>query len=135
AVEMATTYGVPLRIVPTFENTPGTFISDKGKIVHHRTIKGIVCNLDEAKIALTGLADSARASAAIFGALAAANINVDMILQEGKSVPGGNSKTSQESLTFTVPRGEVDQAVALAKNHKDQIGFKEITAYGELAKI
>ena len=84
---------------------------------------------------MSGLTDTAQASAAIFGALAAGNVNVDMILQGGKVPSDGNPNSDQASLTFTVPRGEADQAVALAKNHQDQIGFETITTHDRLAKI
>ena len=86
-------------------NPPGTLICDEDEIVEQQVVTGIAYAKDEAQISLSRVADRPGVAASIFGPLAEANINVDMIVQniseDGKST----------DMTFTVPSGDVDKAL------------------------
>ncbi len=92
-------------------------------------ITGIAADKNEAKVTLTRIADRPGAVAAIFGPLAAANINVDMIIQNiAKDLP-------ETDVTFTVPAADLARTQALLEEHKEKIGYYRIIANGKVAKI
>ncbi|MDA0338714.1 MAG: aspartate kinase, partial [Proteobacteria bacterium] len=112
SVELAMRYKVPLQVRSSFVDVPGTLVVDEDQIVEQADISGIAYSSDEAKITLHKVADRPGVSAAIFGPLAAANINVDMIVQ---NVAPGDEKTD---VTFTVPRGDLERSVAVIESLK-----------------
>ncbi len=94
------------------DNPPGTLICDEDEIVEQEVVTGIAYAKDEAQISLRRLADRPGVSAAIFGPLAQAHINVDMIVQ---NISEDGSRTD---MTFTVPTGDVDKALACAEDRQ-----------------
>ena len=90
-----------------FDNPPGTLICDEEEIVEQQVVTGIAYAKDEAQISLRRVADRPGVAAGIFGPLAEANINVDMIVQ---NISEDGSRTD---MTFTVPSGDVDKALAV----------------------
>ncbi|WP_455854182.1 aspartate kinase [Ensifer canadensis] len=98
-------------------NPPGTLICDEDEIVEQEVVTGIAYAKDEAQISLRRLADRPGVSAAIFGPLAEAHINVDMIVQ---NISEDGSKTD---MTFTVPSGDVDKALKVLGDNKEKIGY------------
>ena len=90
-------------------NPPGTLICDEEEIVEQQVVTGIAYAKDEAQISLRRVADRPGVAAGIFGPLAEANINVDMIVQ---NISEDGSFTD---MTFTVPSGDVDKALARAR--------------------
>ena len=93
-------------------NPPGTLICDEEEIVEKKVVTGIAYAKDEAKITLRRVADRPGVSAAIFGPLAEARINVDMIVQ---NISEDGSKTD---MTFTVPAGDVEKALKVLGDQK-----------------
>ena len=89
-------------------NPPGTLICDEEEIVEQQVVTGIAYAKDEAQISLRRVADRPGVAAGIFGPLAEANINVDMIVQ---NISEDGTFTD---MTFTVPSGDVDKALARA---------------------
>jgi aspartate kinase len=132
AVEMAMTYQVRLRVVPTFgqATSTGTLIVDEKEMMEKGLIRGIVCNRGEAKLSLQGIRDFSKASAELFGCLADAHIHLDMIHHHRNPEDHG-----QDTISFTVPRTEVDQAVALVHRRRSAIGFKNLHKNARLAKV
>lgn len=112
-----------------FDNPPGTLICSEDEIVEHETVTGIAYAKDEAQISLRRVADRPGISAAIFGPLAKAGINVDMIVQ---NVSADGDYTD---MTFTVPSGDVDKAVAALEQHKQAIGYDTVQSETGLAKV
>jgi len=112
-----------------FDNPPGTLICSEDEIVEHETVTGIAYAKDEAQISLRRVADRPGISAAIFGPLAEAGINVDMIVQ---NVSADGDFTD---MTFTVPSGDVDKAVAALEQHKQAIGYDTVQSETGLAKV
>ena len=105
SVEMAMNHRVRTQVLSSFSDEEGTLLVDEEEVVERRRVTGIAYSRDEARITLTAVANIPGISAAIFGPLADASINVDMIVQ---NVTEGGKETD---VTFTVPRGDSDNAV------------------------
>jgi len=118
---------------PAADTIPGTMIvSDEeleGSDMERQLITGIAADKNEAKITLTRLADRPGAVAAVFGPLAAASINVDMIIQNVAKDKG------ETDVTFTVPSADLARTQALLEGHKETIGYYRMIADSKVAKI
>jgi aspartate kinase len=99
------------------------------EIVEQEVVTGIAYAKDEAQISLRRLADRPGVSAAIFGPLAEAHINVDMIVQ---NISEDGSRTD---MTFTVPSGDVDKAMKVLNENKEAIGFDVVQTESGLSKV
>ena len=133
SVGLAMRYNMPLQVLSSFEDRPGTLIVGDDAIedrkMERNVITGIAHDKNEAMVTLTGLPDGPGGVAAIFEPLAAANVNVDMIVQ---SVP----RRGEESvLTFTVPTASLAHSVAELNQVKDAIGFDEILTDTNVVKV
>jgi aspartate kinase len=133
SVGLAMRYNMPLQVLSSFEDRPGTLIVGDDAIedrnMERNVITGIAHDQNEAMVTLTGLPDTAGTVAAIFAPLAAADVNVDMIVQ---SVP---RRGAESVLTFTVPTGALTHSVAALHEVRDKIGFAEILTNTEVVKI
>ncbi|MBB3859712.1 aspartate kinase [Novosphingobium hassiacum] len=141
SVSLAMKEGVRVQVLSSFidddapaaDTIPGTMIvSDEeleGLDMERQLITGIAADKNEAKITLTRIADRPGAVAAIFGPLAAANINVDMIIQNIAKDRG------ETDVTFTVPISDLARAQALLEERKDTIGYYRMLSNGKVAKI
>ena len=118
---------------PAADTIPGTMIvSDEeleGLDMERQVITGIAADKNEAKVTLTRVADRPGAVATIFGPLAEANINVDMIIQNIAKDKG------ETDVTFTVPLADLARAQALLEERKDTIGYYRMLANSKVAKI
>jgi aspartate kinase len=112
-----------------FDNPPGTLICDEDEIVEQQVVTGIAYAKDEAQISLRRVADRPGVAAGIFGPLAEANINVDMIVQ---NISEDGSRTD---MTFTVPSGDVDKALAVLDRIKGTVGFDVIQHDEGMSKV
>ena len=112
-----------------FDNPPGTLICDEEEIVEQQVVTGIAYAKDEAQISLRRVADRPGVSAGIFGPLAEANINVDMIVQ---NISEDGSKTD---ITFTVPTGDVDKALSVLGKVRESVGFDAVQSESGLVKV
>lgn len=112
-----------------FDNPPGTLICDEDEIVEQEVVTGIAYAKDEAQISLRRLADRPGVSAAIFGPLSKAHINVDMIVQ---NISEDGSSTD---MTFTVPSGDMEKSLAVLDEAREAIGFDVLQSESGLAKI
>ncbi len=130
SVELAMKYRVNLRVVSSFEKNPvGTTICDEGDIVEKEIISGITCSRDEAKITLVGVQDKPGVSAAVFNAMAEANICIDMIVQSDS--PDG----THTDMTFTLPESDLNRALAVLEKDKADIGYRNVISDSDCAKI
>ncbi|WP_176217984.1 aspartate kinase [Novosphingobium sp. B1] len=141
SVSLAMKEGVRVQVLSSFidddapaaDTIPGTMIvSDEeleGLDMERQLITGIAADKNEAKITLTRISDRPGAVAAIFGPLAAANINVDMIIQNIAKDKG------ETDVTFTVPLADLARAQALLEERKDTIGYYRMLANSKVAKI
>ncbi len=130
AAELAMLHRVPTRVLSTFDpDAGGTLLCDEEDIVEKKPVTGIAYSRDEAKITLHKIPDRPGIAAAIFGPLADAGVNVDMIVQ---NVSEDGKKTD---LTFTVTRGELARALASIEKAAPQIGYRELTHDSNVAKV
>jgi len=130
SVEMAMVHRVPVRVLSTFDaDNGGTLLCDEEDIVEKNPVTGIAYTRDEAKITLLRIPDQPGVAAAIFGPLADAGVNVDMIVQ---NVSEDGRRTD---LTFTVSRAELDRALDAIRNAAPQIGYKDLISDSGVAKV
>ncbi len=134
SVELAMNHGVPVQVLSSFDDAigsdmPGTLVVDEENIVEHEIVSGVTYSRDEAKITLVRVADRPGVAAAIFGPLADANVNVDMIVQ---NVSEDGTSTD---MTFTVPRGDLDRAIQILEERKDELEFKELKPDPDVVKV
>ena len=130
SVGLAMRFGMPLQVLSSFEDLPGTMIvSDEGKDMERNVITGIAHDRNEAFITLTGLPDRPGTVAAVFGPLADAAINVDMIVQ---SAPRAGIKSD---LTFTVPKAGLAHAVDALEKIRDTVGYEDMLTDTDIVKI
>ncbi|MDE2466716.1 MAG: aspartate kinase, partial [Alphaproteobacteria bacterium] len=130
SVEIAMLYRVPVRVLSTFDAAAGgTLLCDEDAIVEKKPVTGIAYSRDEAKITLHRISDQPGIAASIFGPLADAGVNVDMIVQ---NVSADGKKTD---LTFTVSRSELPQALDAIEKARDIIGYRDIIADDNVAKV
>jgi aspartate kinase len=129
SVELAMKQGVRIQVRSTFAPDPGTFVISEDEIVEQQAISGISHSADEAKITLIGVADRPGVAAAIFGPLADAAINVDMIVQ---NVSADGHATD---LTFTVPRRDLEKAVKVLEARQDEIGIGGLVSDAGVVKV
>jgi aspartate kinase len=108
---------------------PGTLICDEDEIVEQEVVTGIAYAKDEAQVSLRRVADRPGVAAAVFGPLAEANINVDMIVQ---NISEDGSRTD---MTFTVPNGDLAKALAVIEAAKDAIGYEAVQSEPGLTKV
>jgi aspartate kinase len=130
SVEIAMLHRVPVRVLSTFDpEAGGTLLCDEEDIVEKKPVTGIAYSRDEAKITLHRIDDQPGIAARIFGPLADAGVNVDMIVQ---NVAPDGKKTD---LTFTVIRSELARALAAIEAEQGSIGYRDITSAADVAKI
>ena len=129
SVELAMKHRVRVQVLSSFNNTPGTLVVDEDEIVEQAVVSGITYASDEAKVTLLHVSDRPGVAAAVFGPLAEANVNVDMIVQSAS--PDG----SRTDITFTVTRGDLPRVEAVLAQHQTTIGFQEILSDGNVVKV
>ena len=128
AVEFAGKYQVPLRVLSTFEDGPGTLITLEEDTVEQPIISGIAFNRDEAQLTIKGVPDSPGIASAVLSPIGEANIEVDMIVQNVAS-------DGSTDLTFTVNRPEYERAKALLAKIADEVGAREVSGSVDIVKI
>ncbi|MEK9677587.1 MAG: aspartate kinase [Rhodospirillaceae bacterium] len=129
SVELAMNHQVRLQVRSSFEDGPGTYVVSEDEILEKQVVSGISHSQDEAKVTLLRVSDRPGVAAGIFGSLADAAVNVDMIVQNISE----NGKTTD--MTFTVGRADLQTAVEVLSSQKDEIGYDELTSDDDLVKI
>jgi aspartate kinase len=119
----------PEDIDPMSNHPPGTLICDESEIMEQQVVTGIAFSKDEAQISIRHVPDKPGVAAAIFGPLAEANINVDMIVQ---NVSADGATTD---LTFTVPASDYDRANAVIVKSRQAIGYDHLDGSTDVAKV
>ncbi|MBH69498.1 MAG: aspartate kinase [Rhodospirillaceae bacterium] len=129
SVALAMRYNVRLNVLSSFQRGSGTLVLSEDEILEHETITGIAYSPDEAKITLSGVEDRPGVAASIFGSLADAAINVDMIVQ---NVSNDGETTD---LTFTISQIDTNRTTSLLESLRSEIGFSDLTADQNVTKI
>ncbi|AMK32230.1 aspartate kinase [Pseudomonas sp. TE6288] len=129
SVEFAGKYNVPLRVLHSFKEGPGTLITiDEEESMEQPIISGIAFNRDEAKLTIRGVPDTPGVAFKILGPISAANIEVDMIVQNV-------SHDNTTDFTFTVHRNEYEKALSVLENTAREIGAREVIGDTKIAKV
>jgi len=142
SVELAMVYKMRTRVLSSFvppDQMPpvreggnddiGTTVCDEDEIVEQQIVSGIAYSKDEAKITLRKIADKPGIAAGIFGPLAEANVNVDMIVQNLAS------DGKHTDMTFTVLESELPRCLDVLKSAKAAIGYGEIVSSSDVVKV
>jgi aspartate kinase len=129
SVEMAMKHRVRLQVLSSFEDKPGTLVVDEDEIMEQELVSGIAYSRDEAKITLLKVADRPGIAASIFGPLADANINVDMIVQ---NVSESGDTTD---MTFTVSKADFERAKQVIEGQRNQVQFAGMIADSNVVKV
>ncbi len=129
SVELAMKEGVRLSVLSSFSDEPGTLVVSEDEIVEQELIAGVAYDRNEAKVTIVAVPDRPGAVAAIFGALAEANINVDMIVQ---NIAHDRPLTD---VTFTVPRTELARAKTVLETVRDKVGYDRLITDENVVKV
>ena len=128
AVEFASKYQVPLRVLSSFEEKPGTLITKEDDSMEQPIISGIAFTRDEAKLTILGVKDVPGIASAILGPISDANIEVDMIVQNVAA-------DMSTDFTFTVQRDDYNQAKQILENISKNIDAREVSGDNKIAKL
>ncbi|MEL7130092.1 MAG: aspartate kinase [Pseudomonadota bacterium] len=135
SVELAMNHGVPIRVLSSFEapaggepNT-GTLVCDEDEILEKQVVSGVAYSRDEAKITLFGVADTPGVASHIFSLLAAAGVNVDMIVQANARGP------DRANMVFTCTSRESGLAQEALNAAQGDIGFDALEVTTDVAKV
>lgn len=127
SVEMAKKYGVPLVVRSSLNDSEGTVLKEE-TTVERMLISGVALDKNVARISVIGLKDEPGIAFKLFNTLAAANINVDVILQS-------IGREGTKDITFTVARDEADNAVELIKGNMSRITARDVTVNKSVSKV
>jgi len=129
AVELAMRHRVTLQVLSSSEDLPGTLLVDEDQIVEKDIISGIAYSRNESKVTLTEIADRPGLAAMVFGPLAGAGVNVDMIVQSASH--DGESA----DITFTVGTADLERALAILGEERGALGFNELLSDSDVVKV
>lgn len=128
SVEFAGRNKLPLRVASSFKDGPGTLISYGDKNMQSRVVAGIAHSTDEARISLRGIPDDPVIAGKILGAISAANIDIDIIVQN-------ISENNSTNLSFTVHNRDFDKCLEIISPLADKLGIKEIQNDQHIGKV
>lgn len=129
SVEFAGKYNVPLRVMSSFEDGPGTLITlEDDDTMEQPIVSGIAFNRDEAKLTALGVADVPGVAAQIIGPVSDANIEVDMIIQN-------TARDGSTDFTFTVHRNDYERAKQILTQQSQKLNIRQIIGDDSIAKV
>jgi aspartate kinase len=138
-VEYARRFDLPIHVRSSFSANEGTWVLSptaiqaaiaEGKVMEQPIISGVAADLNDAKVTVVGVPDKPGEAAAIFTALAEAQINVDMIVQNVSA-----ASTGRTDVTFTCPQGTAQAAMKALQDRRNDIGFDSLTVDDQIAKV
>jgi len=131
-VEYARRYGIPVRVRSSFSNLPGTLVSGSMEDlpVEQAIISGVAHDRSEAKVTVVGVPDKPGEAAAIFRAVADAEINIDMIVQNVSA-----AATGRTDISFTLPTTDGPTAIAALRKVQGRVGFDNLLYDDHIGKV
>ncbi|AZK95508.1 MULTISPECIES: aspartate kinase [Streptomyces] len=132
-VEYARRYNIPIHVRSSFSGLRGTWVSNEpqgDQQMEHAIISGVAHDVSEAKITVVGVPDKPGEAAAIFRAIADADINLDMIVQNVSA-----ATTALTDISFTLPKTDGARAIEELERAKDRIGFESLRYDDQIGKI
>ena len=130
SVEYARNHGVRIHCRSSFEDTPGTFVLTEEETMERPLVTAVTHSTDEARVTLTGLPDTPGVAGRVMTALAEANINVDMIIQNEPESEG-----QRADMSFTVPRTDLEIARETLERLQIELGFGGIATDPAMGKV
>src|SRR5688500_547089 len=130
SVEYARNYGVRIHVRPSFGDGSGTLVLGEDETMERPLITAVTHSTDDARVTLTCVPDRPGIAARIFGALAAADVNVDMIVQNEPV-----SADSRAEISFTVPRDDLTTARRSLEGLTDDLGLDDVVADEQMGKV
>jgi len=128
SVEFAKKYGVKIEVLSSFTHAPGTLVQEEVEDMEGTVLRGIACDKSQSKITVKGVRDEPGIAARLFKELAAAEVNVDMIVQN----TGANQTTD---ISFTVPTESFSRTHKVVLEVAQQLGEGELVVEEEMAKV
>ncbi|MEW2634184.1 aspartate kinase [Streptomyces sp. NPDC048389] len=132
-VEYARRYNIPIHVRSSFSGLRGTWVSNEPRgdqKVEHAIISGVAHDVSEAKVTVVGVPDKPGEAAAIFRAIADAEINIDMVVQNVSA-----ATTALTDISFTLPKTDGAKAMAALEKQKSAIGFDSLRYDDQIGKI
>lgn len=128
SVELASKHNMPVRVLSTFSNHPGTLVTFEEKIMQKRLVSGIAFSREEAIIAISGVPNQAGVEGQILGLVSDANIEIDMIAQNA---------TAKETtdFTFTLQRKDYPKIIQIIQQFADKLGVASVRSNAKVAKL
>lgn len=132
SVEYARAFNVPMRVRSSYSNDPGTLIAGSMEDipVEEAILTGVATDSSEAKVTILGIPDSPGAAATVFRAVADAEINIDMVLQNVSSLENGKT-----DITFTCPRADGPRALEILKTLEIENGWEDVLYDDQVGKV
>jgi aspartate kinase len=130
SVEYARNHGIRIHCRSSFEEENGTFVLTEEETMERPLVTAVTHSTDEARVTLTGLPDTPGVAGRVMTALADANINVDMIIQNEPESEGHSA-----DMSFTVPRADLDLARETLEQIKPELGFGGIATDASMGKV
>jgi aspartate kinase len=129
AVEFGMKYNVPIMVLSSFIDAPGTLVTREDEAMEKVVVSGITYNKNEGRVTITNVPDQPGIAAKVFRPIAEAKINVDLIVQGGSGIPG------RANITFTVPKNMHELTLQLLKDIADE--FEDSMVFGDpaIAKV
>ena len=128
SVELAMRYQMPIHLRSSFVDVPGTMVMNEDDIMERAAITGVAYNRDEAKITIKGIPDHPGIASALFGPIAEAGLNVDVIVQNV-------SEVGTTDITFTVPRSDFRQAMKIVRGICSDMQARDVMGDDHVAKV
>jgi len=128
SVELAMRYQMPIHLRSSFVDVPGTMVMNEDDIMERAAITGVAYNRDEAKITIKGIPDHPGIASALFGPIAEAGLNVDVIVQNV-------SEDGTTDITFTVPRSDYRQAMKIVQGICAEMKARDVKGDDNVAKV
>ena len=129
SVEFGMKYHVPIMVLSSFTDAPGTLVTKEDEEMEQVVVSGITYNRNEARITITNVPDVPGMAAKLFRPISDAKINVDLIVQGSGSIPG------RADMSFTVPKPDYDKAIRMTERMAEELGAGKVHSNPNIAKI
>jgi aspartate kinase len=128
SVEFASTWKVPVVVRSSFTWEPGTWVTEEEPSMEEPVVRAVTHDVNEAKLTVTDVPDRPGIAATVFNALADANVNVDLIVQN-------TSKDGKADISFTVPKADLVRSKALVEQVTSELGGGKVVVDESIAKV
>ncbi len=129
SVEFGMKYDVPIMVLSSFTDAPGTLVTKEDAEMEKVVVAGITYSKNDARVTVTEVPDTPGMAAQIFKPIAAEGVNIDMIIQGSGSVPG------RANISFTVPKPDFDKTLRIAERVAGELGAGKVHSNPNIAKI